>query len=50
MIADKCWDVDPDNRATFSQLKRALNSFLVECQEQPPVDLEYALHQQARGN
>ena len=48
-MTDSCWDMDPDKRATFSELKYTLDSLLPESQESPPVDLDCELQQQARG-
>ena len=48
-MADGCWNMNPDNRATFPQLKRTVNRFLVECKASPPVDLKCGVQQQARG-
>ena len=49
VMSDNCWDMEPDNRATFSQLKWTLHRFLADCQVRPPVDLEYEVQQQAKG-
>lgn len=48
-MMDRCWGTDPDIRATFSQLKNIMDSFLPEYHESAPVDLDYELQQQARG-
>ena len=45
----KCWDMDPDTRATFSELKSTLEDLQSTTEESPPVDLDYELQQQARG-
>ena len=45
----KCWDMDTVTRATFSQLKSTLENLLLTNEENPPVDLDYELQQQARG-
>ena len=41
--------MDTVTRATFSQLKRTLEDLMVTNEESPPVDLDYELQQQARG-
>ena len=45
----KCWDMDPGARATFSELKSSLEDLRSTNEESPPVDLDYELQQQARG-
>ena len=49
VMTESCWDMDPDKRATFSELKCTLDSLLPESQESPLVDLDSELQQQARG-
>ena len=44
-----CWDKNPSKRVNFYQLKTTLNNLLPEKEENPPVDLDYELQQQARG-
>ena len=40
--------MDPDKRATFSQMKKILDGFLVESQERPSVNREHNEPQQGR--
>ena len=49
MMTDNCWQMEPDKRATFSQLKSTLDRLLLVGQDSPPVDLDCELQQQARG-
>ena len=49
VMLTKCWDMDPDTRATFSELKSTLEDLQSTTEESPPVDLDYELQQQARG-
>ena len=49
MMTDNCWQMEPDKRATFSQLKCTLDRLLSGGQDSPPVDLDCELQQQARG-
>ena len=49
MMTDNCWQMEPDKRATFSQLKSTLDRLLLGGQHSPPVDLDCELQQQARG-
>ena len=49
MMTDNCWQMEPDKRATFSQLKNTLDRLLSGGQRSPPVDLDCELQQQARG-
>ena len=49
VMLTKCWDLDPDTRATFSELKSTLEDLQSTTEESPPVDLDYELQQQARG-
>ena len=48
-MTDNCWKMDPDKRATFSQLKSTLDRLLAGGQGSPPVNLDCELQQQARG-
>ena len=50
-MVDKCWDMDPENRATFFQLRRALEDLMVESKLQGRtfMDLEVAIREQLRG-
>ena len=41
--------MDPGARATFSELKSSLEDLRSTNEESPPVDLDYELQQQARG-
>ena len=49
VMLTKCWDMDPDTRASFSQVKSILEDLQLTTEENPPVDLDYELQQQARG-
>ena len=49
VMLTKCWDVDPDARATFFELKSSLENLISTNEGNPPVDLEHELQQQARG-
>ena len=51
LMVDKCWDMDPENRATFFQLRRALEDLMVESKLQGRtfMDLEVAIREQLRG-
>ena len=50
-MMDMCWDMDPDKRATFTQLKKtivSLQSASLE-QESPFMDLDFIVQEQLRG-
>ena len=49
VMLTKCWDMDPDTRASFSQVKSILEDLQSTTEENPPMDLHYELQQQARG-
>ena len=49
VMLTKCWAMDPDTRASFSQVKSILEHLQSTTEENPPVDLHYELQQQARG-
>ena len=50
-MMDKCWDMDPDKRATFLQLKKITDCFVTESvkQESPYMDLNFVVQEQLRG-
>ena len=48
-MLSKCWQMDLEMRATFSQVKSTLDYLLLHSEENPQMDLDYELQQQARG-
>ena len=51
VMMDKCWDMDPDKRATFCQLKKTIESLQSASleQESPFMDLDFIVQEQLRG-
>ena len=50
-MMDKCWDMDPDKRATFLQLKKTTDCLVAASveQESPYMDLNFVVQEQLRG-
>ena len=51
VMMDKCWDMDPDKRATFLQLKKTTDRLVAASveQESPYMDLNFVVQEQLRG-
>ena len=50
-MMDNCWDMDPDKRATFSQLKKIIDHLITasKAQESPYMDLNFVVQEQLHG-
>ena len=50
-MMDKCWDMDPDKRVTFLQLKKTTDRLVAASveQESPYMDLNFVVQEQLRG-
>ena len=50
-MMDNCWDMDPDKRATFSQLKKIIDRLITAsiAQDSPYMDLNFVVQEQLRG-
>ena len=50
-MTDSCWDMDPDKRATFLQLKKTLDRLITASlgQDWPYMDLNFVIQEQLRG-
>ena len=50
-MTDNCWDIDPDKRATFRQLKKTMDCFITasKAQDSPYIDLNFVVQQQLQG-
>ena len=50
-MTDNCWDMDPDKRATFRQLKKTMDSLITasKAQDSPYMDLNFVVQQQLQG-
>ena len=51
VMTDNCWDMDPDKRATFRQLKKTMDRFITasKAQDSPYMDLNFVVQQQLQG-
>ena len=51
VMTDSCWDMNPDKRATFLQLKKTFDRLITAALDQdwPYMDLAFVVHEQLRG-
>ena len=50
-MMDKCWNMEPDKRATFCQLKKIVDCHITasKAQDSPYMDLNFVVQEQLRG-